>query len=232
MVTIACVLLAAAAQGAVVDVVAPADPAITVTRLVSEPPANQFMAMLSNNTYRAIVGIAVIWQPERGHQYTVQSDSFNSMTKALIVPARGQIILTPDGFYRVDLSAGVRPATPHPELDAATRVTINLDAIIFDDGLVLGPNSSSLDKGIEDRTEALARVLQIVQIARAEGQDITAALRNMMPPPGTNLALLPLDALRDWIIFYAGELLRFPARRDYRLSELEKFPKPPTFYRR
>ena len=56
--------------------------------------------------------------------------------------------------------------------------------------------------------------------------------RAMMPPPGTNLALLPPDALRNWIIFYAGELSRFPERRDWRVQELQQLPTPPTFFRK
>ena len=90
---------------------------------------------------------------------------------------------------------------------------------------------SGLVDSINGRVEAISRILQTVQKAKAEGQDITAALRSMMPL-GTNLALLPPDSLRDWIIAFAGELSRFPARRDARLSQLEQLPKPPTFYRR
>ena len=117
-------------------------------------------------------------------------------------------------------------------MDEAYHVTINVDAVIFDDGLILGPDSSRLEASIQGRAEAIERIFETVQKARAEGHDITAALRSMMPPPGTNLALLPPDPVTNWIIVYAGELSRFPARRDYRLSELGQLPKPPTFFRK
>jgi hypothetical protein len=233
MVTIACLLLAAAAQTPVVDVVAPVDPAITVTLTPRDGP---YTALLTNNTDRPIFGVAVIWQLEGGHKYTVQSDSYGSTTKTPVVSPRGQIILTPDGFYPVGTSSnptvGVRPASSHRELDEAYHVTINVDAVIFDDGLILGPDSSRLEASIQGRAEAIERIFETVQKARAEGHDITAALRSMMPPPGTNLALQPLDRVTNWIIVYAGELSRFPARRDYRLSELGQLPKPPTFFRK
>ena len=102
MVTIACLLLAAAAQTPVVDVVAPVDPAITVTLTPRDGP---YTALLTNNTDRPIFGVAVIWQLEGGHKYTVQSDSYGSTTKTPVVSPRGQIILTPDGFYQVGTSS-------------------------------------------------------------------------------------------------------------------------------
>ena len=120
---------------------------------------------------------------------------------------------------------------PHPALETANHVTINVDVVIFDDGLVIGPDKTGLVDTINARTIAIDRVLDTVRRATADGQDVTAALREMMPPPGTNLALLPPDTLRNWIIFYAGELSRFPERRDRRVMELQQLPQPPTFFR-
>src|SRR5438094_4214624 len=100
------------------------------------------------------------------------------------------------------------------------------------DGLVLGPDKTGLVDSINARAIAIGRVLETVRRATAEGQDITAALRAMIPPPGTNLAFLPPDPVTNWIIFYAGELLHFPERRNVRLAELEKLQAPPTFFRK
>jgi hypothetical protein len=244
MITIACLVLAAAAQTPVVDVVAPVDPEITVTRTSA---GSRYDVLLTNNTERDIVGVGAVWTPEGGRSYTVVSDSFGSMNKPPVVPfgtnkppivaRRGQAVLTPDGFGRTDFvptgtpTVGLRER-PHPEFDNAYRVTINVDAVIFDDGQVIGPDKSGLVDSINGRVVAIARISQAVQKAKNEGQDITAALRGLMPPPGTNLALAPPDAVTNWIIVYAGQLLRFPDRREARLSELEKLPKPPTFFRK
>ena len=123
------------------------------------------------------------------------------------------------------------PARPHPALEEAYHITVNVDAIIFDDGLVLGPDQTGLVDTINARAIAIGRVLETVRRATADGQDVTAALRAMMPP-GTNLALLPPDPVMNWIIFYAGELSRFPQRRDRRVQELQQLATPSTFFRR
>jgi hypothetical protein len=217
-----------------IDIVAPADPAITVNRPTG-PAYIPYMVVLTNNADRDIVAVAVMWTPEGGQPYGVQSESFGSTTKTPVVPARGQAILTPDGFQRSDLiqrGAGMLPVRPHPALEEANHITVNVDAIIFDDGVVLGPDKTGLVDSINARAIAIGRELETVRRATADGQDVTAALRAMMPPPGTNLALLPADPVTNWIIFYAGELSRFPERRDRRVQELQQLPTPPTFFRK
>ena len=155
-------------------------------------------------------------------------------TKTPVVPARGHAILTPDGFQSVDLTQGrvgmMPPDRPHAALEAAYHVTINVDTVIFDDGLVLGPDKTGLVDSINARAIAIGRVLETVRRATAEGQDITAALRGLMPPPGTNFAVMPPDPITNWIIVYTGELVRFPERRDRRVQELRQLPTPPTFF--
>jgi hypothetical protein len=96
------------------------------------------------------------------------------------------------------------PDRPHPELEAAYHVTINVDAVIFEDGLVLGLDKTGLVDNINARAIAIRRVLETVRRATAAGQDVTAALRSMMPPPGTNLALMPPDPVTNWVIFTPG----------------------------
>jgi hypothetical protein len=222
MVAIACLLLAAVAQTPVVDVVAPVDPAIIVTLTPR--------VLLTNNTDRPIVAIAVIWQREGGHRTT---QVYESTTKTPVVSPRGQIILTPDGFYQ---SVGVRPASSHRELDEAYHVTINVDAVIFDDGLILGPDKSGLVDGLSGRRQAIDRIMQTVQKAKAEGQDVDAALQALMPT-GMNFAAPP-DGATNFLKFYIGELLHQrvsnlpPRDRDVILSGLEQIPQLPTFYRR
>jgi len=71
------VLLHAAPQ---IDIVAPADPAITVNRPAG-PAYTPYMVVLTNKTDRNIVGLAVTWTPEGGQPYGAQSESFASTTK-------------------------------------------------------------------------------------------------------------------------------------------------------
>jgi hypothetical protein len=105
MVTIACLLLAAVAQTRVVDVVAPVDPSITVTLTPR--------VLLTNNTDRPIVAIAVIWQREGGRQLSMGWDGGLETKKCCAVPARGQIMLTHPWLTPPPDRTGVRPE-PHP----------------------------------------------------------------------------------------------------------------------
>src|SRR5690349_14770510 len=71
-----------------VNIIAPADPAITVQR-IGTAPGNlsavraallPYRIVLTNNTDRGIVGLAVTWTPEGGQPYGMQSESFGSTT--------------------------------------------------------------------------------------------------------------------------------------------------------
>jgi hypothetical protein len=121
-------------------------------------------------------------------------------------------------------------------LDEAYHVTINVDAVIFDDGLILGPDKSGLVDGLSGRRQAIDRIMQTVQKAKAEGQDVDAALQALMPT-GMNFAAPP-DRATNFLKFYVGELLHQrvsnlpPRDRDVILSGLEQIPQLPTFYRR
>lgn len=228
-------------QSPQVDIVAPADPDISVQRIgtapgnLSEVRASllPYRIMLTNNTDRDIVGLAVTWTPEGGQPFGMQSESFGSTTKSPIVPARGQAILTPDGFQRADLiQRGARmmpPARPHPALEAAYHATINIDAIIFDGGLVIGPDKTGLVDSINARAEAIARISQTVRSAMKDGKDVTATLQAMVPPRSS----FETDKVTNWMQFYVGQLLHPPVRdRDWILMEMESLPKPPTFIRK
>jgi len=219
--------------GPKVDIVAPSDPFVFTAP--AGPAYSPYMVVLTNKTDHDIVGLAVTWAPEGDQPYGVQSESFGSTTKTSIVPARGQAIVTPDGFLRSDFiqkGMAMLPKRPHPALEAANHITVNIDAIIFDDGLVLGPDKTGLVDNINARAIAISRVLETVRRATTDGQDVTAALRAMMPPAGTNLALLPPDLVRNWIVFYAGQLSRLPQRRDRSVQDLQQLPIPPTFFRK
>jgi hypothetical protein len=237
MVVITCLLLAAV-QSTQIVVVQPSNGEISLHRLgtaIGNPEYNhyiQYALLLTNNTDRDIVGIAVRWEPEGGTEYTVLSDSYGSTKRTPVVPAKGSVTLTPIGFLPLtDIETiGVRPEIFHREIDHAARVTINVDVVILDDGQVLGLDKSGLADSIDGRSVAIARISQVVQKAKNEGQDITAALRGLMPPPGSTY--VPPDPVTNWVIFYAGELSRFPERRDARLRELQQLPKPPTFFRK
>ena len=222
-------------QAPQVEIVAPADPAIIVQRIGGGSFSQRALELIPYSvvltTTKDILGLAVQWLPEGGKSWTTQSEIFGATTKTPIVSADKNIILTPGGFYRSDiLQVGARPDTTRTQdFDRAALVTINIDAVIFDDGVVIGPDKSGLVDSINARPEAIARISQAVRSAASQGSDaITAALRALLPPPSP----FEMDKVTQWTQVYVGQLLNFPERRDQILTQMESLPKPPTFIRK
>ena len=123
---------------------------------------------------------------------------------------------------------------PHPALETAHHVTINVDAVIFDDGLVIGPDKTGLVDSINARAEAIARISQTVRSAMKDGKDVTATLQAMVPPRSP----FETDKVTNWMQFYVGQLLHPPVHapagrdRDWILMEMESLPNPPMFIRK
>jgi hypothetical protein len=226
-------ILMGTAQTQVVDLVAPVDPAITVTLTPRDGP---YTALLTNNADRPIVALTVLWQPEGGRQLSSGWDGGLETNKCCVVPASGQIMLT---HPWLNPPPGMR-TEPHHELDGASHVTINVDVVVFDDGLVLGADKSGLLDRLTGRRQAIDRILQTVRKAKVEGQDIDRALQGLMPTDMNFLA--PPDWATQFMKQYVGLLLHQPdlsygtkvkvPDRDEMLNRLEQVPQPPTFYRR
>jgi hypothetical protein len=154
-------------QAPQVDIVGPVDPAITVQRIGGGSFSERTLALipytlvLTNNTTHDITGFAVVWEPVGGPPQTLVSDSYTS--KQPVVAAKGRVVLTPPGNIEVADAinidrTGRRVAgiSPDKTQERVSRVIITVDAVIFDDGVVLGPDHSGLVSNITARTELSA----------------------------------------------------------------------------
>src|SRR5947209_6153236 len=134
-------ILAVLLQTTQVDL-APTDPAITVTRSDST-----YSVAVTNNTTNDIAGLAVAWLAG-GPPRTLILDS-----KQPVVPAKGTVVLTPPAINPIPTDrTGRRLANPST-LDQTYRIVIEVDAVLFDDGHLIGRDSYGLVANITARTE-------------------------------------------------------------------------------
>jgi hypothetical protein len=77
------------------------------------------------------------------------------------------------------------------EFRGAIDLTIRLDAVLFDDGVLIGPNSWRLDEEFLALLEAKQNLYRTIVKRLDEGLPLEQALRSMIPPPG------PLPSSRE-----------------------------------
>ena len=148
--------------------------------------------ILVNQSSRAIVALAVQWtytnQNGQPGLHTHRSDSFMISRFNAVVPAHGELLVAPGVFLAesLALSPHVGPSLAAldgraaPNVPVASQVTIKIDAIIFEDGEVVGPNQTRYDAEIQSRKIAAEQLAKQVRNAQALGNDPTSVLRQML----------------------------------------------------
>ncbi|MBM4201618.1 MAG: hypothetical protein FJ189_10075 [Gammaproteobacteria bacterium] len=118
------------------------------------------------------------------------------------IPPGESVMLTPGSYYDSRGGGGGW----YNELIDARAPRVRIDAVIFEDGLVLGPDELGTVDTILARKAALDEVLGVIADAERTGQNPTTAIRALaQPQPGE-----PLDRDGMTIRSLAMELLRAP----------------------
>ena len=99
-------------------------------------------------------------------------DSASSMSKGI---RPGECVVVAPGMHYSE--TGGSGASWYPELFASSAATARLDVVIFEDGLVVGPDQLGTVDAIRTRKAAVDYVLGVVKYAEANGQDPTVAIR-------------------------------------------------------
>jgi len=102
---------------------------------------------------------------------------------------------------------------------------VSIDVIIFDDGLVVGPNTTHFDTELENRKLAATVVAKQIRNAQARGEDPKDTLERIA-------SSMPMrdDTLATWTVRYAKILAHCP-KLERQLQALEKLPEPPAFHK-
>jgi hypothetical protein len=99
-------------------------------------------------------------------------DSASSMSKGI---RPGECVVVAPGMHYSE--TGGSGASWYPELFVSSAATARLDVVIFEDGLVVGPDQLGTVDAIRTRKAAVDYVLGVVKHAEARGQDPTVAIR-------------------------------------------------------
>lgn len=110
------------------------------------------------------------------------------------------VVVTPGMYYSENQGGG---GSSYPVLFASSAVTARLDVVIFQDGLVVGPDELGTVDAIRTRKAAVDYVLEVVKKAEANGQDPSVAIRalserqpaSQQDPDGITIRILTKDLL-------------------------------------
>ncbi len=110
------------------------------------------------------------------------------------------VVVTPGMHYEENGNGG---GSWYPELAVSSAATARLDVVIFEDGLVVGPDELGTVDAIRARKAAVGCVLGVVDNAEANGQDPTAAVRVLaqrqsapqLDPDGVAVHILAMNLL-------------------------------------
>ena len=190
--------------------------------------------VILNTSTRGVTGLRVRWTlidpvgMESAHVSSSHSYFFSNT--AVLIPPNGLLLVVPDAFLPEVVVNGFFGSPPPPKtvdkFRAARASRFDIEAIIFEDGEVVGQNALPLVISIQDRRIAADMVLKRAHDAISVGQDPAEALRTWRSGGaawGSPVARHRSMFVRDLLTthdFASG--LRF----------LEQIPRPPKFFRK
>jgi hypothetical protein len=169
--------------------------------------------VVSNQTDRAIIGIALLWKITDASggwsPYTLRTHSFLSTTPLPVVLPKGVLLVTPGSFFpeaAMLQSGGIIGSAPSEKIinqfNGATDINIQVDCIIFADGEVVGPDQLHLPADIQARKAGADAIVKEVHAAQSKGQDPTTVLRQLRARANS-----ADDRVAKHVSQFAGQLL-------------------------
>lgn len=186
--------------------------------------------VLTNRSARAVVGLTILWtttKPDGKPVLNLQrTDAFSNPGKSVVLHANSRLLATPRGFFWEPMSStvyGVGGRRPVPAQIAAT-----VDCVIFEDGELVGPNDSHHDVDIASRRIAVANIVQQMREAQIRGELPENVLNQLAHKTSTRG-----DRVGFWTEMFASRLSRTgPGNLDSELTNLQKLPEAPKFFRK
>jgi hypothetical protein len=142
--------------------------------------------VVTNNSDRPIMAIVTIWNvtDSRGKTRSLKlaSDSYLLAELLPVLAAHGSALVLPfqvitDSDPRV--GSDLKLERTIADFSDAVAVDVSLDSVIFQDGEVVGPNTSRMDENIRDRTQAATELVALLAQVKNRGESVPAFLREM-----------------------------------------------------
>lgn len=189
-----------------------------------------YTAVITNRSARPIEALLVQWTVVNGsgasETNNLQADSYFKRFRRSIIPAGMQAIVTPSGYLRADeVKASITSAVPGPtvldELDRAVHILMNVDSVIFDDGLVAGPDTFQIAEFLASRQSAAKKLVAQVRVARGNKKAVAALLSDLTISCDGDLST---NRSAFWTYQFADMVKHSPSMLEY-LASLPDLPK-------
>jgi hypothetical protein len=225
---------------------------IRITNLPSEVQASQTpfsdtrltslynsSIVIHNDDRREVTGICMIWTitDASGKSTTaiIEQDGYEFGRATTVIQPGSVIAASPIGWVQVGGDSKVLAMLgrdPHllqasAMVAGAARISASIDAVIFEDGDIWGPNASSYDEDIVARKNAAVYLSRMARAAMDAKRDLATLLKD--------LAFRQYDAHTDfqakWESQFAGMLRASGDNVGPLLGYFDSLPTPPKFTR-
>ena len=125
-------------------------------------------------------------------------------------------------------------------IESAYKITISLDIVVFNDGLVIGPDSAGMVSSVENRKRAIRTVLDEVRSTLAQGGNVNGVLEKLAAPPPRTLPALDTgnvyavgsdETVAGWVSRIARQLTLMLRSSDLNTAMSRLETPIPIFYR-
>lgn len=198
-----------------------------------DPHIRRSTLIISNQTSKRLVGLAVIWKltDKRGKttSHKLFSDGFKFTDLRHIAKAGSAAVVFPYNVLPIEMIGkniiGPRPIQRDADrFGSALRIEIQVDSAIFENGHVVGPDNLKYPAEIIARKSAAKSIVDEVNRARSSGQNemiVISGIARESPNGADKFALYRVEHARALV--RRGDI---PAG----LQALANFPDPPKFF--
>ena len=147
----------------------------------------RFLFVLTNRSNKAISAMTVLWSNTlssgRSGNGSNGVDRFSQgIGQPYLLPG-AQTLMGPGILHLLSENRPQAGRLDLARIESADKITISLDIIIFDDGLVIGPDSAGMVSSVENRKVAIRTVLNEVSSTLAQRGDVSSVLERLRVPP-------------------------------------------------
>ncbi|HEY2168341.1 MAG TPA: hypothetical protein VGJ30_01855 [Candidatus Angelobacter sp.] len=193
--------------------------------------------VVKNRSSKSIIGLAFKYKiiDFNAHEtpYTLKTHSYLSSSASPMMEPGEQMLVSPDSFISESLirpGHGIAGTVPRAQTIAkfsnASEIYVSIDAVIFDDGEVTGPNELQLAQAMQDLKYAADVIQRQVNASRPAHQDPRDSIVQLQATP--HLAGDPVAKH----ISHLSRLLLSTKDFEFTFDYIKKIQSQPTLFRK
>ena len=205
-----------------------------------------FLFVLTNRSNKAISAVTVLWSDTlpsgKSGKGSTSVDRFSQgINQPYLVPG-AQTLIGPGILHLLSDNQPRSGRVDLARIENANKITLSLDIVVFDDGLVIGPDSAGMVASVENRKDAIRTVLNEVRSTVAQGGGLNGVLERLSVPPPRAWPTLPPghtfgvvgkdETLPGWVSRIARQLTMMLRSSDLPTAMARLETPTPPFYRK